>query len=343
MTKSGAATIIRNSIVWDMTIPWCLTKDDQETFPRFHDAGFTLISATIADDHDTVQSALANISFLRTRLAAEPERYVIVKGVEDIVQAKRRGLLAVTFHTQGTAWINDLSVLDAFYELGLRHILLAYQVRNRVADGCAERTDAGLSKFGLRLIEKMNSLGLLVDCSHTGSRSSLDAIEASTTPAIFSHSNSRSVYGHYRNITDEQALACAKKGGVIGVVGLEAFIGKGDATAAGMFKHIDHYLNLIGPDAVGLGLDFVADAVGLGKRLGSPGVHGTDAWPDFDGMKGIRTQTFIQPEQLSELIEEMLRHNYPEDTIRRILGENFLRVSRQVWESRRTREATIPC
>lgn len=332
MTGRNAAAIIQRSIVWDMTIPWYLTKDDKETFPRFHGSGFTLLSATIADDQDTVQSALTNISLLRARLAAAPERYVAVNGVEDVLRAKKEGLLAVTFHTQGTAWISDLSVLDAFYELGLRHILLAYQVRNRVADGCAERTDAGLSKFGLRLIEKMNSLGILIDCSHTGLQSSLDAIEASTTPAIFSHSNSRAVYGHYRNITDEQALACAKKGGVVGAVGLGGFIGRDDASAAGMFKHVDHYVNLIGPEAVGLGLDFVADPVGLGKRLGGPGGHGTDAWPDFDGLKGVRTQTFLQPEQISELVEEMLKHNYPDGAICGILGENFLRVSRRVWQ-----------
>lgn len=331
MSTTDASKILRDAIVWDMTIPWFLSHDDRETFPRFHDSGFTLLSATIADDRDTTQSAFANLALLRSRVAAEPERYLIVKGADDIVRAKREGRMAVTFHTQGTGWIDDLSVLEAFYELGLRHILLAYQLRNRVADGCAERTDAGLSKFGLRLIEKMNVLGLVVDCSHTGNRSSLDAIEASTAPCIFSHSNAKAVYGHYRNITDEQALACARKGGVVGAVGLAGFIGREDASYAGMFRHVDHFVNLIGPEHVGIGLDFVADPVGLGGQHANAGVHGKDAWPDFDGMSGIRVQTFVQPERIGELVEVMLTHNYPESVVRGVLGENFLRVARQVW------------
>lgn len=96
---------------------------------------------------------------------------------------------------------------------------MAYNQRNAVADGCHERTDGGLSRFGIELVQAMNRVGMLVDCTHTGYRSSMDVFEVSQAPVVFSHSNARAVWDHERNIRDDQAQACARTGGVIGVVG----------------------------------------------------------------------------------------------------------------------------
>src|SRR5258705_8588111 len=105
----------------------------------------------------------------------------------------------------------------------------------------------------------MNRVGMTVDCSHTGRRSSLEAIELSERPAIFSRSGAYSVCAHIRNIRDEQIRACAARGGVIGVVGIGAFIGDAKARTESVFRHIDYTATLVGPQHVGLGTDYVKD------------------------------------------------------------------------------------
>ena len=130
---------------------------------------------------------------------------------------------------------------------------MAYNKKNLVGDGCHERTDAGLSLYGIDLVEEMNRVGMLVDCSHTGYRTSMEVMEISTRPVVFSHSNPRSLWEHDRNIRDEQALACAATGGLVGVVGVGIFMGENDASTDALLRQIDFYAELIGPEHIGSG------------------------------------------------------------------------------------------
>jgi membrane dipeptidase len=169
----------------------------------------------------------------------------------------------------------------------------------------------------------MDRVGMIVDCSHTSYHTSMEAMEVSANPVIFSHSNPRALWEHDRNIRDDQAKACAAGGGLVGVVGVGIFMGEDDASTPMLLRQIHYYAELIGPGHVGLALDYVYDVEAEHRYMAgitSP-AHG-----NYDKMTN-----FFQPEQLPELTEGLLAKGYSEDEVRGILGGNFLRVARQVW------------
>ncbi len=325
-----ARSIYRSSLVWDMTVPYGMQHaTDGITLPRFRKAGFGLVSLTLGGDKTFgPEQALANISKAYAVCAKNPDLYVMVKGIDDVDRARKEGKLAITINFQGTNVLaNDLGLVEVFYRLGVRHMLMAYNQKNLVGDGCAERTDAGLSRFGLAMIKEMNRVGMLVDGTHTGYRTSMEAMEASTSPSIFSHCCAYSVFPHYRNIKDDQIRKCAETGGVIGVNGLGEFIDDMEATSESMFRHLDHIVNLVGPQHAGIGLDYVKDTAGFWKYVDD----NPEAWPENNGKPNRHTK-FVQPEQIEDLAELMCRKNYAETDIRAILGGNFHRVCKQVWK-----------
>ena len=133
-------------------------------------------------------------------------------------------------------------------------MLLCYNTRNSVGDGCTEGCDAGISQFGKMLIEKMNEVGMLIDCSHTGYRTSMDTMEVSNEPVIFSHSNVYSIASHPRNLKDDQIKACAATNGLIGINGASLLLGEFDTSSEKLSQHIDYICECVGPSYVGLGL-----------------------------------------------------------------------------------------
>ena len=305
-TTVSGSQLFEDALVWDMTFPWSLAADDASVLPRYRRSGFDLVSLTTIDDRSNALDALTSVALIRNRIKAHPDAYVLVESAEDIAAAKRDGKLALTFNAQGTLWLGtDLNLVESFYRLGLRHMLLAYQVRNRVADGCAERTDGGLSKFGMRLIAEMNRVGMLVDTTHTGYRSSMDAMEASSAPCIISHSNASSVYEHYRNVRDDQIKACARTGGVIGINAMGAFLSAEPATPEIMFRHIDYMVSLVGPEHVGIGTDYVANPEHL-HEIQQASLQ--DYWPDNNGRPGVGVSSFVQIEEVNRVAEIMLGH-----------------------------------
>ncbi|HET9579350.1 MAG TPA: membrane dipeptidase [Usitatibacter sp.] len=325
-----ARAIYRDALVWDMTVPYGMQHaTDGETLPRFRKAGVGVVSLTIGGDKTFGPApALSNIARVYEVVARHPGDYRLVRAIGDVEAARAAGQLAITLNFQGTnALGNDLGMIEVFYRLGVRHMLMAYNQKNLVGDGCAERTDCGLSRFGLSVVREMNRVGMLVDGTHTGYRTSMEAMEASTSPCIFSHCNAYAVFPHYRNIRDDQIRKCAQTGGVIGVNGLGEFLDDMEARSESMFRHLDHIVGLVGAQHAGIGLDYVKDVAGFWKYVD----ENPDAWPDNDG-KPNRHTAFVQPEQLPDLAELMLRKNYAEEDVRGILGGNFHRVCRQVWK-----------
>lgn len=337
MSILRAADIIAGSIVWDMTLPWISAQQDVNILRRFHQAGIKYISLTAMNFPVTMESIETSIDSTRAMVDSEPDWLAIGTSIDEIDRGIATGKLVLGFNVQETVQLGlDVSRVAELYRLGVRHMLLAYQLRNFVADGCAEPANAGLSIFGQHLVKEMNRVGMVVDCSHTGERSSLDAIDLTTTPPIFSHSNAYNVYPHIRNISDDQIRACARKDGVVGVVGIGAFMGDPDATSAAMFRHIDYVAELAGPRHVGIGTDFVDDMAGTWAAAKT---QMSMSWPDPTGTQFMHGGCF-QPEQLSELVELMLAHDYKEEDVKGILGENFRRVF-AVAEGSRHRVAAV--
>jgi membrane dipeptidase len=321
-----ARELLSTSLVWDMTLPWDPSALDQDTLPRFKAAGIDVISLTV--DMPTLDATIRHIAAVKSDIKNHFESMVLVQTIEDVTKANNSGKLALTFNLQETNPLDgNLDMIDVYYELGVRHMLLAYNQQNRVGDGCAERTDSGLSRFGARVVKEMNRVGMLVDGTHSGYKTTMEAMEISTAPFIFSHCNSWQVVPHYRNIKDDQIKACAATGGVIGVNGLGEFLDDPNATSESIFRHLDHMVNLVGPRHVGIGLDFVKDTDGFWSWVR----RNPEMWPLIDGRPHTNT-AFGQPEQFIELCELMLSHQYPEEDVIAILGGNFKRVAHEVWK-----------
>jgi membrane dipeptidase len=257
---------------------------------------------------------------------------VQVLSVDDLRRAKAEAKLALMFNLQETDILEGrLDMIQVYYDLGVRHMLLAYNRKNKVGDGCAERTDAGLSRFGVHVVEEMNRVGMIVDGSHTGYRTSMEAMEISTAPVIFSHCSAHALYDHYRNIRDDQIKACAASGGVIGMNGMGEFTDDDEASSESLFRQVDYIAQLVGPRHVGIGLDYVAaiEALWGWVRVDD------EAWPWNKG-RPHREARFAEPEQIIEVTELMLRAGYSDDDVRGFLGENLIRVAEQVWKAPNT-------
>ena len=273
------------------------------------------------------------------RLAAARDDLTLVRRAADIEAAKEAGKLGLILHFQGTEPVADsLDLVDAYKALGVGMIQLAYNVKNRVGDGAEERTDAGLSRFGLRLIERMNQARIIVDCSHTGRRTTLDAIEASSATVVFSHANPEAVHESRRNITDEQIRAVAATGGLTGMNGYPGFVSSDPRpTVDQLIDHVDYVADLVGVDHIGVGIDYfnfqvpVVDdetAMRLYRARVAEGRWQPETYPPppYHMPKGIET-----PRTLPVLTERLVERGYGAEDVKKILGANWLRVFRDVW------------
>jgi membrane dipeptidase len=264
---------------------------------------------------------------------------MLVRTAADVERAKAEGKLGILPHFQGTEPIEDsLDLVDAYKELGVGIIQLSYNVKNRVGDGCEERTDAGLSRFGLKLIERMNRARVIVDCSHTGYRTTMDAIEASSAPVVFSHANPRAVHPSPRNILDDQIKAVAKTGGLVGAVGYPAFVSSAPRPSLDQFiAHLDYMVQLVGIDHVALGIDYFLEMDPIAPLDQARAFYDTrlaeGTWtaqsyppPPYIYPKGMET-----PAGFPNLTAGLLRRGYSAADVHKILGGNWVRVYRAVW------------
>ena len=330
-----ASELMREAVVCDMTLPWLhhYMVDEDVTLPRYKRAGIDFVSLTVNITRNSLAETVRHISDVKAHIRSRSAQMVFAASAEDIRAAKASGRLAVGLHFQGTEPLDGaIELVQTYYDLGIRHMLLAYNQKNAVGDGCAERTDCGLSRFGMRLIEEMNRVGMLVDGSHTGYRTTMEAMEVCQAPFIFSHSNAYALVPHYRNIHDDQIRACARSGGLIGINGVNEFLGNADASTASMFEHIDYMSTLVGPQHVGIGLDYVKDLSAIWKWT----LENPELWPANNGLPAPKP-AHAQPEQISELAALMLSRGYSEQDVRGILGGNFLRVMQDAQAARRHR------
>jgi len=338
-----AIRLHQESIVFDMTSPLFMLR-----FPRgaeeYRAGGVSAIGATVGTQTTglalNASEGFSSTARLYDLIRQMPDKLRLVENVDDFARAKEEGKLGVVLHFQTCSpFEQELRYVEIFYRLGVRAALLTYNIRNLVADGITERTDAGLSRFGVRLVKEMNRVGMVVDGTHTGVRSSLDAIEVSEAPFIFSHSGAKAVYDHPRNLTDEQIRACARTGGVIGALGLAYFIGDpADPKLENLVRHIAYIAELVGAEHVGIGMDYT---IGLEpystleeQQAGHKRVSTTGLWNEGDiPAPPLRNAPEIEtPAGMRHLTAALLRHGFSYDEVRGIMGENFLRVFRAVWK-----------
>jgi len=224
--------------------------------------------------------------------------------IENVLSERK--IAAILSIEGGEALNGDLSALRMFYKLGVRSLCLTWNHRNEIADGQGEDiTGGGLTNFGRSVIAEMNSLGMLIDVSHISEKGFWDVIELSESPIIASHSNARAICNHKRNLTDDQIFALVKNRGVMGINFYPPFLTKSKTAAlTDIISHIDHIVGLVGCDNIGLGAD-------------------------FDGIETTPTDV-CGVEDVEKVINTLAILNYSDSDIKKIAGENSLRVIKTV-------------
>ena len=339
------------SIVFDGCISWISMdmtgvdpKKKELVLPRYLKAGVNFVSLTVGGDFGYgIGQAIAWIASQRRFIAEHPDICVLISSFDDIFTAKKDGKLAITFHFQGSRPFQvhsgigedpgELNLVQLYFDLGVRQSLLSVNQRTHAADGCMEKSDAGLSNFGIRLVKEMNRVGMIVDCSHTGHRSTMDIMDMTTKPAIFSHSNIKKIFDHPRNIADDQIKACAKTGGVACITGWGPIVSAdNNPTAEAITEHIDYVANLVGPEYVGIGLDYVYDPALTTKRVRQYAYLYAPEGNLADYGYEVDVQKFAEPEVISEIAELLLQRGYSDKDVKGVLGDNCLRVMQANWK-----------
>jgi len=312
-------------------------------FNNAHRHGATAYAVTAwrpqASFDEAVKDAMAWHRYARTYDALS-----VALSADDIRLAKKSGTAAFIIAAQGADWVGrELHRVEALKRIGLRQLLFAYNATNQLADGCLDQTESGLTKLGACVVDECNRVGILLDGTHTGKRSTLQIIERSEHPIIFSHSNPSALSPNPRNIDDEQIKACADRDGVLCLAPWGPLVMKPDTdhqpTVDDFIDMIDHVAELTGSaDHIGIGTDM---------SLGSYPPHDDDPWegPDYgnpfaeygekvtaDQRSPLRNLNgFSDYAEVTHLIARLSARGYDDAQIGKILGENYLRVAGEVW------------
>lgn len=330
MTETDRArALVQSSLVWDNHGCMPVRPHDERFLPqleRYRAAGVDTVALNVGFGQQGVEEHVRMIAHFRRWLAEREADYVLVATADDIERARRERKLAVMFDIEGMNALSDqLSLVSFYYDLGVRWMLVAYNLHNRAGGGCQEADDPGLTPFGRKVLDEMARVGMVTCCSHTGHRTTMDVMGYSKRPVIFSHSNARAVYDHPRNVRDEALKACAATGGVVGINGIGLFLtGSGGDLIDAFVRHMDYVVQLIGADHVGLGLDYVFDSSELDEVVSDPKMFP----PELGYQSGIQ---MVAPEAIEEVVARLLGLGYSDVDIRSILGGNFFRVAKQVW------------
>jgi len=299
-------------------------------------SAITAINFTISapDFEGTVK----NIAWLEALVERHPEAFAIIRQHSDIARAKLGVKIGVIPGFQYTAFFEeDVGRIETFRQLGVRIMQITYNNRNTLGDGCLEPGNAGLSRAGIGVVHKMNDLGIAVDLSHSGYRTTAEAIAISPKPVLISHAGCAAVYPHPRNKPDEILKSLADRGGYFGVYLMPYLVASPTVpTRQHVLDHLIHAINVCGPDHVGIGsdgsiqkvvlttaqkADFDAD-IARRKKLGI-GAPGEDRYPYVPDLNG--------PDHMQIIAEELGRRGQPSSVIAKVLGENFQRVLGDIW------------
>ncbi|MBV6522048.1 MAG: hypothetical protein MNPFHGCM_02192 [Gemmatimonadaceae bacterium] len=280
-----------------------------------------------------------NIAFWEREFAAHPDVLLKVRTIADLREAKRTRRLGVVLGFQdGTMFGNDPAYVDLFYHLGVRIVQFTYNVRNLLGDGCLEPSNGGLTTFGRACIGRMNELGILVDLSHVGRQTSMDAIRASTRPVAATHTGCAAIADMPRNKPDAILRAIAEGGGVVGIYLMPYLRTSGQPGSDDVLRHISHAIDVCGEDHVGIGSDLSitpieltaeyrkahAESIRTRRQLGisAPG-ESEDVFtyvPDFNS-----------PRRLDLIADALASAGHSSTRIEKIIGGNWMRLLGEVW------------
>lgn len=275
------------------------------------------------------------------RLARYPEYLLKVRSVKDIEAAKASGRLGTIYGFQDAAMLEGHTErLQQFHGLGVRIIQLTYNGRNEIGDGSLERDDRGLSELGRAVVDRMNELGIVVDLSHCGARTTAQAIAVSRQPVAMTHAGCAALVTNPRNKTDDHLKRLADRGGVFGVYFTPLLRQTGQAYADDVIRHIEHAWRVCGEDHVGIGTDGYIGAVDLTpeyrqqlrEELSRRRAAGISAPGESDDVVPL-VPDLNEPRRLERLGSLLLQRGHSATRVEKLLGGNLLRLLREVWRA----------
>ncbi len=320
--KDIALNIYKDSIIWDNSIVWAeMIPNKLESLERVRISGVTLASIKINARVLGFRSNLICLMETLKHFEAEDDKYILVKNYDDILRAKKENKLGLTFSLADAGMIeNPETDVEIFKRFGVTHILLSAG-RNTYGDSCYEYTNTGLSIAGRKFVKMMNSEKILLDGTLGSYKTTMEAMELSEKPFIFSHVNPFSICKNTRNIKDDQIKACAKTGGVIGLTFLGGYIGNPKPSAIEMFGMIDYICELVGSEHVGFGSNYTVSPEAFFNKLdgAAEGGYINDEYKNCGG-------ACFEHSEITKLINIMIEKKYKEEDIKNILGMNWRRV-----------------
>ena len=342
--SARAIDLMKRATVLDMLSPMTLNFPLQDKWntnaelftaeaKRYLDSGIHVFHIAVGiGGPDGYNQGMRFIAQWNALIAGNDTVMMRIDSPADLERVKAAGKIGILLGIQNSDHFQRPDHVDFFHGMGQRISQLTYNSRNWIGSGSTERRDDGLSDFGISIVERMNKVGMAVDVSHSGDRTTLDSFEASSRPVLITHSNCRALApGHPRCKTDEAIKAMGAKGGVMGITAVRMFVKNEEPTTIeDVLNHFDHVRKLIGPQHLGVGSDIDLDGYDdmppeINKRLraGYKGSYGFREKIDVEGLD--------HPKRMFDLTDGLIRRKYSDDEILGVLGGNFKRVLSQIW------------
>jgi len=327
ISKGANRGLYERSLVIDAL---CFGRDwGDEVFTALREAGYSGIIESL--ERADLQTAIDQLVMWRRRVEEHSDKLLLALSAKDFEHARESGRTAVMMNFQDATMLEgDKDNVEALHALGMRSFQLTYNFRNLLGDGCLERTNAGLSDFGVEVVERMNQVGVMADLSHCGRQTTLDGIEFSNKPVAMTHTMCAAIREHPRAKTDEALRACAEKGGVTGICALGYFVGPdpgGETTIEHYADHIEHAVSVAGHEHVALSTDFPPQGI-------SPWAT-REEWylPRLEVFKPsyeVRWPPWIpeldSPDRFRNSLKVLEGRGWSESHIELLLGQNWLRL-----------------
>lgn len=337
--SSSIPSLYANAIVIDTL---CAPFTDVDGLPgadaltSVRQSGVTAINFTVSQP--SFEDTISNIGVVEDLVDHYPDQFLVVRRHSDLARAKRERKLGIMLGFQYTAFLEEnVDRIGMFRQLGVRIMQITYNNRSIFGDGCLEPGNAGLSKAGVAAVKKMNELGIAIDLSHSGYRTTSEGITESKKPVVISHSGCTAVYPHPRSKPDDILKLLADRGGYFGVYLMPYVVASPTIpTREHVLDHLVHAINVCGADHVGIGSDGAIQKTVLTpeqkaafdkdiarrKQLGV-GAPGEDRYPYVPDLNG--------PDHMEVIAVELARRGQPSSVIEKVLGANFQRVIGEIW------------
>ena len=304
---------------WPLLARWQAAPGNfgEADFRKLRDSGIDVFHPAVAFDAPHPYDVTLDWFGKWNRFIGQhPEFFLRVDNTRDLACAKERGKIGIILGMQDANHLRSVEDVDAFYRMGQRLTQLTYNTVNRLGTGCMAAHDAGLTQFGQQVVARMNDVGMAIDLSHCGERTTLDAIQASKKPVLITHSNCRALAPPVARCKSDEAIrAAARKGGAIGLTSVRHFVRAHDpVTVEDALDHFDHAVAIAGIEHVGVGSDLDLD--GRDRRTG----------PLHYDIAGLN-----HTQRMYELTEGLIRRGYTNEHIGLILGGNFQRALKEIW------------